>query len=400
MERVGLVARVEEQLERAISLGMLPECGQLGSEEKLARSYGVSRGTVREALRRLAARGLVEQHPGRKTRAVALDEALTLENLGVALHDERSPGSRRLLEGYFSLKRQVTVELLADCCTQASTAALEVLTDVCFELWDAARWQPGERRVQLEFELLKLAARATDRPGHLLLIQSLQRAFQGIAARVLPLVDCEALRQWACCAMDTLRERDSEALKRKLPPLLRACDERVLGRLTPAAERDEALEAQHTEEDALPVEADSERLARRAALGLNPSEPGGESAGGDLPGAAFTNLSDCRTTSCASPPEGDPQPEPPSTDLCGPARVAVGGEGGPLHCTKGHHPPPAVPEGCAPGAPPLLSPRSSPPREPLQPFASSSRTMASTPHPIREVGPAEPPASSVTPPTS
>ena len=124
MEWVGLVGRVEEQLERAISLGKLPECGSFGSEQKLARSYGVSRGTVREALRRLAARGLVVQHPGRKTRALALDESLTLENLGLALHDERSAGSRRLLEGYFCLKRQVTVELLADCASHASEAAL------------------------------------------------------------------------------------------------------------------------------------------------------------------------------------------------------------------------------------------------------------------------------------
>src|SRR5688572_3418832 len=131
---VGLVGYVEEQLERAISQGRLPECGRFGSEQKLARSYGVSRGTVREALKRLAARGLVVQHPGRKTRAVVLDEALTLENLGLALHDEHSEGSRRLLEGYFALKRQVTVELLADCCTHASEAALDVLGRACLAL--------------------------------------------------------------------------------------------------------------------------------------------------------------------------------------------------------------------------------------------------------------------------
>ena len=121
MVRVGLVAYVEEQLERDIAQGRLPS-GQFGSEEKLARGFGVSRGTVREALRRLAARGLVVQHPGRKTRAVALDESLTLENLGLALHDECCPESRRLLEGYFCLKRQVLVELLADCCASASEA--------------------------------------------------------------------------------------------------------------------------------------------------------------------------------------------------------------------------------------------------------------------------------------
>jgi DNA-binding FadR family transcriptional regulator len=248
MERVGLVAQVEAELERVIALGMLPECGSFGSEEKLARSYGVSRTTVREALRRLAARGLVVQHPGRNTRARALDESLTLENLGLALHDERSPGSRRLLEGYFSLKRQVTVELLVDCAKYASEAALKQLGEACFILWDVACLKLGERCAWMEFELLKLAAQAIDRPGHLLLIQSLQRAFEGLAARVLPLVDCEALGQWADCAMLALQARDVETLQRKLLALLRACDKRVLGRLAPVLQEKGPLHFQHAEE--------------------------------------------------------------------------------------------------------------------------------------------------------
>ncbi|MBN1208242.1 MAG: winged helix-turn-helix transcriptional regulator, partial [Myxococcaceae bacterium] len=75
MERLGLVFQVEQELERVISLGRLPEGGVLPSEHTLARRYGVSRSTVREALLRLCTRGLVVQHPGRNSRAVALDEA-------------------------------------------------------------------------------------------------------------------------------------------------------------------------------------------------------------------------------------------------------------------------------------------------------------------------------------
>jgi DNA-binding GntR family transcriptional regulator len=353
----------------------------------------VSRGTVREALRRLAARGLVVQHPGRKTRAVALDESLTLENLGLALHDERSPGARRLLEGYFSLKRQVTVELLADCATHASEADLKRLGDACFALWDAARWEPGERCAQLEFELLKLAARVADRPGHLLLLQSMRRAMQGIAARVLPLVDGEALRQWACCALDELGARDTEALQRKLPPLLRACDEHVLSRLAPIPLEEEARQVKRTKErvlvspapaatedealeaDPSPAEHGLARLAPAAGEPLetpeacsSAGEPGlarfapaaGEplatpeacpsveesglgclapAAEGSLPGESFTNLSDCRTGSCASPPERGSHHSPslhlPATGSQ-PARRREAS--GPIHCTQ--QPPP------------------------------------------------------------
>ncbi|WP_244982119.1 FadR/GntR family transcriptional regulator [Corallococcus exercitus] len=251
MVRVGLVAYVEEQLERDISLGRLPRNGRLASERMMARWYGVSRGTVREALRRLAARGLVVQRSGRQARAVALDESLTLENLGLALHDERSEACRRLLEGFFSLKRQVLVELLADCCANASVMEMGPLEDICFQLWDEARWNPGELCVQLEFDLLRQAAQTVARPGHLLLIQSLQRAFRGISARLLPFMGGESLRQWAICAQHALQERDMQALQHQLPALLKACDERVLDRFAPRPQEHASPEAPHAQEGLL-----------------------------------------------------------------------------------------------------------------------------------------------------
>jgi DNA-binding FadR family transcriptional regulator len=407
MERVGLVEQVEAQLERVIVLGMLPDCGEFGSEEKLARSYGVSRTTVREALRRLASRGLVVQRPGRKTRARALDESLTLENLGLALHHERSQGSRWLLEGYFSLKRQVTVELLADCAANASEATLELLGTACFALWDVACLRLGERCAQLEFELLKLAARVANRPGHLLLIQSLQRAFQGLAARVLPLMDCEALSQWANCAMLALHERDAEALQRKLPAMLRTCDERVLGRLAPVSREEASPQVQRAEErlQGRPTPIAHEEEAREAhpslgerglgclAPAVEPTAEEGKAceavpptmdahglgcpetavkmddalaarptveerdlgrltpvSEGSLPGAVFGNLSDSQTGFRASTPEGSPQPEPASAGPNGPTRVTARAENGP-------------------------------PCERQQPFEPSSRMRASTPTP-------------------
>ncbi|GMU09566.1 GntR family transcriptional regulator [Corallococcus caeni] len=354
MVRVGLVAYVEEQLERDISLGRLPRSGQLGSEKTLARIYGVSRGTVREALRRLAARGLVEQRSGRQTRAVALDESLTLENLGLALHDERRPECRRLLEGFFSLKRQVLVELLADCCTSASDAALRQLEDACFWLSDSARWNPGARCAQWEFELLRLAARAAERPGHLLLIQSLQRALRGNATRLLSLMGGETLRQWVFCAIEALRNRDARALQHELPALLKACDERVLDDFAPVPQEQESPEAEcppeylpdapasasaqddaptagpcvgehapdhlapaagatgalgiapRIHEGALPVEPDRGTPRIPAAPGLTPGEPQGACAPVDVTGAAPGNLSGCRAGGSASSQEEEP----------------------------------------------------------------------------------------------
>ncbi|MBZ4376899.1 FadR/GntR family transcriptional regulator [Corallococcus sp. AS-1-6] len=249
MGRGGLVAYVEAQIERDIALGRLHPSGQFGSEAKLARRYEVCRGTIREALRRLAARGLVVQRPGRKTRAVALDESLTLENLGLALHDARSPQTRWLLEGYFSLKRQVLVELLVDCCSKASDRDLDRLGSTCFGLWNAGRWEPGAPCAHLEFELLREAARVAARPGHVLLVQSLQRAFLGGAGPLLPLLGGEALRAWATCAREALSERNVRALQHELPALMKACDELVLNAFAPAPQVSASPEAACAQED-------------------------------------------------------------------------------------------------------------------------------------------------------
>ena len=70
MEPMGLVSRVARDLERVIAQDRLPRDGKLPSERLLSRQYGVSRTTVREALSQLSSRGLIVQHPGRRTRAV------------------------------------------------------------------------------------------------------------------------------------------------------------------------------------------------------------------------------------------------------------------------------------------------------------------------------------------
>ncbi|RKG56566.1 GntR family transcriptional regulator [Corallococcus sp. AB011P] len=382
MGRGGLVAYVEAQIERDIALGRLHPSGQFGSEAKLARRYEVCRGTIREALRRLAARGLVVQHPGRKTRAVALDESLTLENLGLALHDARSPDARWLLEGYFSLKRQVLVELLVDCCARASLVALDQLSDTCFKLQDAARWESGATCAQVEFELLRLAARVAERPGHVLLVQSLQRAFLGGAARLLPLLGGELLREWAWFVMGALSERNVRALQNELPALLKACDERLLDAFAPASqgsaspedpraqeerpaapasttaqvhamevrpgmeERDLGCPAPASEssealggapclrEHGFHVEQTRGTLLSPAAIGLVPCEPGGACAG-DSMGAALGDMSGCRTGPGAPGSEERLLPKAPPMGSHGFSQVAVHADGGPLHDVRG-----------------------------------------------------------------
>ncbi|RKH74202.1 GntR family transcriptional regulator [Corallococcus aberystwythensis] len=279
---------------------------------------------------------------------MALDESLTLENLGLALHDTRTQESRWLLEGFFSLKRQVLVELLSDCCANASAVALGPLESTCYALQDAARWyHPKERCAQLEFELLRLSAQVASRPGHLLLIQSLQRAFRGIADRLLPFMGGDAMRQWVICALDALYARDVQALQHQLPALMRAHDELVLDQLAPVARECASPDGDYAQESnpgapssdsaqgdvptaracaeehglacLLPAEEDTEALGgaprpygqvppaerdsgtRRSPVAL--CEPAGKCTAGDVTGPVLDNLSGCRTDGCTLPPD-------------------------------------------------------------------------------------------------
>src|SRR5690348_17673599 len=60
----GLVERTEEQLEKLIVKGSYHPGQRLPSERELGQQLGVSKTVVREAIRSLAARGLVEVRPG------------------------------------------------------------------------------------------------------------------------------------------------------------------------------------------------------------------------------------------------------------------------------------------------------------------------------------------------
>ncbi|WP_377703225.1 FadR/GntR family transcriptional regulator [Pseudoduganella sp. UC29_71] len=60
----GRVESVMRQMETALLDGSYPAHARLPAERVLAEQYGVSRNTVREAIQRLAARGLLRSRPG------------------------------------------------------------------------------------------------------------------------------------------------------------------------------------------------------------------------------------------------------------------------------------------------------------------------------------------------
>jgi len=64
MKANGLVEEVQRQLEVALLDGRYPANSKLPSERMLAEQFAVSRNTIREAMQRMVARGLLRSRPG------------------------------------------------------------------------------------------------------------------------------------------------------------------------------------------------------------------------------------------------------------------------------------------------------------------------------------------------
>jgi len=81
--KITLSQKIERRLETAIREKRIPIGSKLPTERELCESFGVSRTALREALRRLSARGLVKitKGSGMKVTGINIDEAISTLNL-------------------------------------------------------------------------------------------------------------------------------------------------------------------------------------------------------------------------------------------------------------------------------------------------------------------------------
>ena len=94
LSRQGLSAQIADSLRDAITSGELSPDDRLPSESELAERFGVSRPTVREALKRLAAQNLIRTKRGASGGAFvnriswddAYDQIITTSTLMISMH--------------------------------------------------------------------------------------------------------------------------------------------------------------------------------------------------------------------------------------------------------------------------------------------------------------------------
>lgn len=150
MERVATPATYElvsEQIRRAIHIGTYLPGDKLPAERQLAEQMGVSRTTVREALRVLEGEGYVESHRGATGGIVVLDQSASEERI-------RPVVVARLAEFEELFDYRMAVEgaaarLAAVRRTEADLDQLQKALDTMEEDWQTARFRAADSAFHL-----------------------------------------------------------------------------------------------------------------------------------------------------------------------------------------------------------------------------------------------------------
>src|SRR5260221_8104688 len=93
-----LYEKIVEQIEQRILAGELKVGDQLPSERELGDQFQVSRTAVREAVKALREKGLLEVRPGRGTFVTNGTSRAARNSLGLMMRIDQAEGSRDLVE--------------------------------------------------------------------------------------------------------------------------------------------------------------------------------------------------------------------------------------------------------------------------------------------------------------
>src|ERR1700730_8216980 len=162
-----LYEQIVQQIEDSILKGELKEGQQLPAERELAQQFGVSRTAVREAVKTLPEKGLVEAYAGRGTfvtSKTAHSIRLTLDRM---MRSDASEGTVHLAE----VREILEPEIAALAAQRADDDTLSAMREA-IGVMDAARQDP-ERFIEGDLDFHLALAEAAGNPLILSLIDSI-----------------------------------------------------------------------------------------------------------------------------------------------------------------------------------------------------------------------------------
>jgi len=162
-----LFEQIVQQIEESIRNGQLREGERLPAERELAQQFGVSRTAVREAVKTLREKGLVEAYAGRGTFVVTRTSETLMQNLDRMLRGGPAQSTPHLTEVREILEPEIAA-LAAERADEESMAAMREAIAVM----DAAR-QDSEAFIEGDLDFHLALAEAAANPLILSLIDSI-----------------------------------------------------------------------------------------------------------------------------------------------------------------------------------------------------------------------------------
>jgi GntR family transcriptional repressor for pyruvate dehydrogenase complex len=167
VQTLRLFEQIVQQIEDSIVKGDLKGGAQLPAERDLAQQFGVSRTAVREAMKTLREKGLVEAYPGRGTFVTNGTARSMRQTLDRVVRSGPSEGAVHLVEVREILEPEIAALAARRADEEARTAMRESIA-----VMDAARLDP-EAFIEGDLDFHLALAEAAGNPLILSLIDSI-----------------------------------------------------------------------------------------------------------------------------------------------------------------------------------------------------------------------------------
>jgi len=162
-----LYEQIVKQIEESVLKGILKAGDQLPAERELAEQFGVSRTAVREAIKALTEKGLVESYSGRGTFITNGTSHAIRQSLDLIMRICQAEGSTHLAE----VRDMLEPEIAALAASRAEAQHLESLREAV-RVMDAAM-QEADAFIEADLDFHLALAEAAANPLILSLIDSI-----------------------------------------------------------------------------------------------------------------------------------------------------------------------------------------------------------------------------------
>lgn len=141
--------KIVEQIEESVRAGNLKAGDRLPSERELGEQFGVSRTAIREAVKALTQKGLVEVYPGRGTFITNGSSKAVRHSLGVMMQFDSEESTRNLVE----IREILEPEIAAMAASNASRMDLKTMQQAVIVMEGALDDADTFVEADLEFHL-------------------------------------------------------------------------------------------------------------------------------------------------------------------------------------------------------------------------------------------------------